>query len=106
VETVEFFLLKVACCTGRHVFYVMMFRWKRLDLSPVSGMANVIVEIPTGYIVSRDTIEQMYAANFTALKRVQFYLQKLITFFEYVSYYILTLNSDPMFNNSLFISNS
>jgi len=48
-------------------------------------MANVIVEIPTGYIVSRDTIEWMYVAGFTGLKRVQFYNQKLVTFFEFVS---------------------
>jgi len=72
---------------GRNFSHMEMgicFKWKRLDLAPVSGMANVIVEIPTGYIVSRDTIEQMYMANYTALRRVQFYLQKLITFFEYV----------------------
>jgi hypothetical protein len=67
-----------------HMEMSICFRWKRLDLAPVSGMANVIVEIPTGFIVSRDTIEWMYSANFTALKRVRFYLQKLILFFEYV----------------------
>ena len=48
-------------------------------------MSNVIVEIPTGYIISRDTIEWMYRAGFPGLKRVRFYEQKLITFFEYVS---------------------
>jgi hypothetical protein len=68
-----------------HMEMTICFRWKRPDISPVSGMANVIVEIPTGYVISRDTIEQMYAANYTALKRVRFYLQKLILFFEYVS---------------------
>jgi len=47
-------------------------------------MANVIVGIPTGYIISRDTIEWMYRANFTGLLRVRFYMQKLITFFAYV----------------------
>jgi len=48
-------------------------------------MANVIVGIPTGYIISRDTVEWMYRANFTGLQRVRFYMQKLITFFSYVS---------------------
>jgi len=48
-------------------------------------MANVIVGIPTGYVISRDTIEWMYSANFTGLQRVRFYMQKLITFFSYVS---------------------
>ena len=48
-------------------------------------MANVIVGIPTGYVISRDTVEWMYAANFTGLQRIQFVNQHLITFFSYVS---------------------
>lgn len=68
----------MAVCCG-------LCRWLRTDLSSVSGMANVIVEIPSGYVVGRDTIEWMYEAGFTALKRVRFYDQKLVTFFEYVS---------------------
>jgi len=63
----------------------MLNRWIRPDISEVSGMANVIVGIPTGFIISRDTIEWMYRANFTGLQRVRFYMQKLITFFSYVS---------------------
>jgi len=48
-------------------------------------MANVIVGIPTGYVISRDTIEWLYRANITGLKRVWFHMQKLITFFSHVS---------------------
>jgi len=48
-------------------------------------MANVIVGIPTGYIISRDTVEWMYRANFTGLERIQFRMQKLTTFFSHVS---------------------
>lgn len=73
---------------GRNASHMEMnvcFKWLRTDLAPVSGMANVIVEIPTGYIVSRDTVEWMYTAGFRALKRAQFYNQKLVTFFEYVA---------------------
>jgi len=51
-------------------------------------MANVIVEIPTGYVISRDTVEWMYSANFTGLQRIQFYRQKLITFFSHVSIHL------------------
>lgn len=68
-----------------HMELSICFKWLRTDLSPVSGMAVVIVDIPTGYIISRDTIEWMYSAGFPGLKRVQFYEQQLISFFEYVS---------------------
>lgn len=66
------------------MLYVLIARWLRTDLSPVSGMAVVILDIPTGYIISRDTIEWMYSAGFPGLKRVRFYEQQLIAFFEYV----------------------
>jgi hypothetical protein len=69
---------------GSHMELNVCFHWLRTDISPTSGMANVIVGIPTGFIVSRDTIEWMYSAGFVGLKRVQFYEQKLITFFEYI----------------------
>jgi len=48
-------------------------------------MANVIVGIPTGYVISRDTVEWMYRANITGLERVQFHRQKLILFLSHVS---------------------
>jgi len=48
-------------------------------------MVNVIVEIPTGYVISRDTREWMYKANFTGLLRIRIYMQKLILFFSHVS---------------------
>lgn len=67
-----------------HLEMTICFRWTRPDISPESGMANVIVGIPTGYIISRDTVEWMYRSNFTGLQRVRFYHQKLITFFSYV----------------------
>lgn len=73
------------------MLYVLIARWLRTDLSPVSGMAVVIVDIPTGYIISRDTIEWMYSAGFPGLKRVQFYEQQLISFFEYVSVFLTFL---------------
>ena len=60
-------------------------RWTRPDIAPESGMANVIVGIPTGYVISRDTVEWMYRANYTGLHRILFYKQKLITFFSHVS---------------------
>lgn len=71
-------------------------RWLRTDLAPRSGMTNVIVDVPTGYVVSRDTIEWMYRAGFPALKRVRFYQQQLITFFEYVSQLIFLAFSPRM----------
>ena len=67
------------------MYGVKINRWIRPDIAPESGMANVIVGIPTGYIISRDTVEWMYRANFTGLQRVRFYNQKLITFFSHVS---------------------
>jgi len=69
------------------VYAVTTNRWIRPDIAPESGMANVIVGIPTGYVISRDTVEWMYRANFTGLQRVRFYNQKLITFFSHVSAY-------------------
>ena len=70
-------------------FSVVLFSrwnsWTRPDIAPESGMANVIVGIPTGYIISRDTVEWMYRANFTGLQRIRFYHQKLIMFFSHVS---------------------
>jgi len=60
-------------------------RWTRPDIAPESGMANVIVGIPTGYVISRDTVEWMYRANYTGLHRILFYNQKLVTFFSHVS---------------------
>jgi len=48
-------------------------------------MANVIVGIPTGYVISRDTVEWMYRANVTGLQRIRFYMQELIMFFSHVS---------------------
>ena len=65
--------------------YFFIRSWLRTDLSPNAGMTNVIADIPTGYIISRDTIEWMYSAGFPGLRRVRFYEQQLITFFEYVS---------------------
>jgi len=59
-------------------------RWTRPDISPISGMVNVIVGIPTGFIISRDTIEWMYASKIPGLQRVRFYNQQLITFFSHV----------------------
>jgi hypothetical protein len=63
---------------------VVCFNWLRTDLAPQSGMANVIVGIPTGFIISRDTIEWMYTAGFVGLKRVMFYNQQLVTFWDSV----------------------
>jgi len=60
-------------------------RWTRPDIAPESGMANVVVGIPTGYVISRDTVEWMYSANFTGLQRIRFNDQKLIMFFSHVS---------------------
>jgi len=60
-------------------------RWTRPDIAAESGMANVIVGIPTGYVISRDTREWMYASNITGLQRILFINQKLITFFSHVS---------------------
>jgi len=48
-------------------------------------MTNVIVAIPTGYVISRDTVEWLYRSNTTGLQRVLFYNQQLITFFSHVS---------------------
>lgn len=67
------------------IVFLRETRWKRPDIAPVSGMANVIVGIPTGYVISRDTIELLYRANITGLQRVWFYRQKLVTFFSHVS---------------------
>jgi len=72
---------------GRNASHMEMsvcFKWLRTDLAPVSGMAVVVIDIPTGYIISRDTIEWMYTAGFPGMKRTQFYEQQLVTFFEYV----------------------
>jgi len=56
-------------------------------------MANVIVGIPSGYVISRDTVEWLYKANFTGLQRVRFYMQKLIMFFSHVSYILYMYTS-------------
>ena len=48
-------------------------------------MAFIVLEIPTGYVVSRDTIERMYAAGYRGLQRVRFRDNTLILFFDYVS---------------------
>jgi len=51
-------------------------------------MVNVIVGIPTGYVVSRDTREWMYASKITGLQRILFINQKLITFFSHVRSFV------------------
>lgn len=82
----EYLILKISSAGSKMAGPLRVnCRWLRTDLAPTSGMANVIVEIPTGYIISRDTIEWMYTAGFVGLKRVRFYNQQLVTFFEYVS---------------------
>ena len=43
------------------------------------------MEIPTGHVVARDSIEAVYRAKFPGVMRVRFRDQTLIIFFEYVS---------------------
>jgi hypothetical protein len=59
--------------------------WARTDLQPESGMTFVEIVIPTGYMVTRDTIEKLYVSGIRGLKRVQFRMQSLFIFFESVS---------------------
>ena len=64
------------------IFYC---RWVRPDLAPLSGMAILQLAIPTGFVVSRDHIEALYAQKVRALKRVRFRDNTLFTFWENVS---------------------
>ena len=57
----------------------------RPDLAEQSGMTLVVMEIPSGYVISRDTIERMYAAGYRGLQRVRFYMNLLVLFFDHVS---------------------
>ena len=61
----------------------------RTDIAPISGMMTLQMELPTGHIVGRDAIEDMYASGVPGLKRVRFRDQTLILFFEYVSLFDL-----------------
>ena len=46
---------------------------------------NILINIPSGHVVDRDAIEEMYRSNVPGLKRVRFRNQTLVLFFEYVS---------------------
>lgn len=50
-------------------------------------MTFIMITIPTGYTIPREVIEYMYEtmANVSGLRRVRFYDQTLIVFFDYVS---------------------
>ena len=62
-----------------------------MDLAPRSGQAFVTAEIPTGYVISRDAIIDMYHyQGVPGLKRVRFGDRTLLLIFEYVS--VPTLN--------------
>lgn len=60
-------------------------RFTRPDITTKTGMTIVQYEVPTGYVVSRDTIEAMYLAGIQGLRRIRFRDGFLITFFEYVN---------------------
>ena len=60
-------------------------RWLRPDQAPESGMTFAEIEVPTGYMVTRDTIEKLYTSGIPGFKRAQFNVQSLFIFFETVS---------------------
>ena len=63
---------------------VALFSWERPDLYPESGMTFIKVNIPSGYMVTRDTVHKLYAAGVPGLRRVRFCDQHLYLFFESV----------------------
>ena len=48
-------------------------------------MTNVVVGIPTGFVVDRDAIEDIYNSGVPGLRRARFRDNQLIIFYEYVS---------------------
>lgn len=66
--------------------------WLRTDIQPESGMTFAEIVIPTGYMVTRDAIEKLYASGIRGLKRVQFNMQSLFIFFETVCQFIWKLS--------------
>jgi hypothetical protein len=59
--------------------------WLRTDLKAESGMTFVEIEIPNGYAVTRDAINNIYAKKIPGLKRIDFEYQTLYLFFDTVS---------------------
>ena len=60
-------------------------RWNRPDLDPEVGMTVINIEIPSGFVVARDSIEALYNKRIPGLKRVRFRGGTLIILYEYVS---------------------
>ena len=54
-------------------------------------MMILAMEIPTGHVVSRDSIEALYAAHIPGLREAQFRDQTFIIFFDHVSQLFLKL---------------
>lgn len=51
----------------------------------MAGMTTILVQIPTGFVVARDSIERLYTAGIPGLRRARFRDGTLITLFENVS---------------------
>ena len=68
-----------------------LFRWARPDLSPQSGLAVMEVELPTGFMIVRPTLDIMLA-NQPRMKWNLFEtsVNKLFMFFENVSFNVST----------------
>lgn len=60
------------------------FSWLRTDLKPDSGLSLVELQVPTGYMVTRDAIQKLYVSGIPGLKRAQFASPNLFVFFETV----------------------
>ena len=46
----------------------------------------MMFDLPTGYVVNRDTIQEMYLQGIPGMLRVQFNGRTLVVYFEYVSH--------------------
>ena len=58
--------------------------WVRPDMADQAGMTFMTIDFPTGYVVNRDTIQNMYMQGVPGLRRVQFRDRTLVMFFEFV----------------------
>ena len=54
------------------------------DISPVSGLINVLLTIPTGYFVPYEVMEEMYS-KISRCKQIRFEEMRLIMFLDFVS---------------------
>lgn len=53
------------------------------DISPESGLVNLLLTIPTGYFVPYEVMEQMYIA-IPRCKQIRFEEMRLIIFLDFV----------------------